>query len=239
MKKSRVLVVFLFSIFTFTADGISEENTRPGPAVFLNGVPANVTVQDLSGIGTRPLRLLVHRNNKAHGKDLIRVFAAGVRNGDAFTAVFTTGQPGVRTTVYRIFREHPDGPRYVSMTASVYFDAPRSGEFRERITSEGEEFLIFVQEKTDAPDEKNIQVRYFEERVRRLVITSFRTNLIFSSLKLKMKDYGGEASQAFFERDAQTLIDRLVRPQEIVLLRLWKIHAAQERGPRPAPARRG
>ncbi len=230
--------MFLFSIFTFTADGISEENTRPGPAVFLNGVPANVTVQDLSGIGTRPLRLLVHRNNKAHGKELIRVFAVGVRNGDAFSAVFTTGQPGVRTTVYRIFREQPDGPRYVSMPASMYFDAPRSREFRERILSEGDEFLIFVQEKTDAPNEKNIQVRYFEERVRRLVITSFRTNLIFSSLKVKMKDYGGEAAQEFFERDAQVLIDRLIRAQEIVLLRLWKIRAPKERGLRPVSAQR-
>lgn len=223
MKRCRIFLTVLCVMFLSVPGYGAGEPVRRGPKVVLNGQSAEVTVQDLSGLGTRPLRLLVNRNNKARGEDFFRVFAVGVRDGDVLTAELATEKPGVRATVYRIFKEVPDGPRYLSMPASLYFEKPKTGEYRERVTSAGEEFLIFVFEKTDAPGEKNIQVRYFEERVRKLVIASFRTNLVFSSLKLKMKDFGGDAAADFFERDAQTLIDRMNHPQEIILLRIWKI----------------
>ena len=193
------------------------------PSILLNGKPAEVTVQDLSGFGTRPLRLLVHRNNKERGEGFLRVYAVGVHDGDELKVTLAARAPGVRSTVYKIFREKSEGPRYLSMPASTYFDVPSIEEYRESITSYGEEFLVFVSEKTEAANEKNIQVRYFEERVRKLVIASFKTNMTFSSLKLRMKDFGGDETEKFFERDAQFLIDRMTRPQEIVLLRLWKI----------------
>lgn len=218
-------------MFVFAASLTAGEPEFKTPEIFLNGKPAKVTVQDLSGFGTRPLRLLVNRNNKARGDGFFRVFAVGVRDGDALTAELVAKNAGVRATAYRIFRETNDGPRYLSMPASTYFPEPKAGEFREKVESAGEEFLIFVFEKTDAAEEKNIQVRYFEERVRKLVIASFKTNLTFSSLKLKMKDLGGDETTRFFERDAQLLIDRMTMPQEILLFRLWKIKTA-DRGTR-------
>ena len=192
--------------------------------VLRNGQPAEITVQDLSGFLSRPLRLLVERNNRARGDRFVQVSALGVAPGDDIAVELKAPVPGVRATVYRIFREN-EGPRYVEMPLSVYLPAePEPAVFKERIDSPRDEYLIFVYEKTDSPDEKEIQVRYFEERVRKLAIDSFKTNLFFSSLKLRMKDLSeGELGQ-FFERDAQLLIDRMIRPQKIVILRLWKFN---------------
>lgn len=205
------------SIFAATGEA------RLSPQVDLNGKPAVVTVQDLSGLATRPLRVLMNRNNRARHAEFLRVYALGVHQGDLLRMQLLSRTPGTRATVYKIFREETEGARFLSMPASVYLGDALKGEFLETINSAGEEFLIVVYEKTDRPEEKSLQVRYFEERFRKLVIASFKTNLMFSSLKLKMKDLGDDAAEGSFERDAQLLIDRLERPQEIILLRLWKI----------------
>ncbi len=227
MKKCSGLLTVIFTMLAFAASLKAGEPDSSTPRILLNGQPAEVTVQDLSGFGTRPLRLLVNRNNKARGEGFLRVYALGVSDGDLLTAELAVKTAGVRATVYRIFRETDGGPRYLSMPSSNYFPEPKTGEFHERVESAGEEFLVFVFEKTDAAGEKNIQVRYFEERVRKLVIAAFKTNLTFSSLKLKMKDFGGDETAHFFERDAQLLIDRMTAPQEILLFRLWKKKAVE------------
>ncbi|HNX68809.1 MAG TPA: hypothetical protein PLL75_04980 [Candidatus Omnitrophota bacterium] len=221
----RTVFVMLLGLFTGAHVLAAGENAYPPPQISLNGKPGNVTVQDLSGLGTRPLRLLVKRNNKARGYEFFRVYALGVREGDSLAAQWKTRLPGTRVTVYRIFREAEGGARFLSMPQSVYFQDAKPGEYFQQIKSAQDEYLIFVFEKTDSSDEKNIQIRYFEERVRKLVIASYKTNFLLSSLKLKMKDFGGGESEKFFERDAQLLIDRMTRPQEIILVRLWKIRA--------------
>ena len=188
-----------------------------------NARTAEITVQDLSGFLSRPLRLLVERNNSSHGDGFIRVNALGVAPGDTIKAELRASEQGTRVTVYRIFRVN-DGPRYLEMPLSVYLpDKPEPVVFKERIIdSPRDEYLIFVYEKTDSPNEKEVQIRYFEERVRKLVLDSFKTTLFFSSLKLKMKDFSEGEVGHFFERDGQLLIDRMIRPQRIVILRLWK-----------------
>lgn len=200
----------------------ADESTIPFPKVSLNGEAGNVTVQDLSGLISRPLRLLVKRNNEAHGAEFIQVHALGVRVGDELKVKLAVPLPGVRATVYQIKREK-DGPRYLSMPASVYFAEANTATYEERIEPFEQEYLILVFEKTDSPDEKNVQIRYFEERVRHLVVQSYKTNVLFSSLKLKMRDFGEADTGTFFERDAQLLIDRLVNAQKIFLIRLWQI----------------
>lgn len=198
-----------------------EDVVTPVPGFSLGGKPATLTVQDLSGFGTRPLRLLVQRNNGAHEDELIQVYALGVREGEDLGIVLTAPLAGMRVTVYKILHEQ-GGSRYLSMPSSVYFDQPGETVYREKIGPFREVFLIIVFEKTDSPDEKDINVRYFEERVRNLVIGSYKTNFFFSSLRLKMKDFADPETRGFFERDAQVLIDRLVDPQRIFLVRLWK-----------------
>lgn len=191
--------------------------------LFRNGQPAEITVQDLSGFVSRPLRFLAERNNRARGDQFFQVNALGVASGDELTAELRSPEPGTRATVYRIFREN-DGPRYLGMPLSVYLPAvPEPAIFKERIDSWGEEFLVFVFEATNSPGEKEVQVRYFEDRVRKLVISSFKTNLFFSSLGVKMKDLSEGEAGRFFERDAQLLVDRMIAPSKIAILRLWKI----------------
>lgn len=229
MLKEKLTVVFfaflLLNAGTLSAEsGVPESSVSGAPVVFRNGIPADVTAQDLSGFTSRPLRLLVGRNNRNHGEAFIQVLALGVSDGDELAVELKAPVSGVRATVYRIFREEENGPRYLAMPLSVYLpDASVAKVFQERVDSWGEEFLIFVLEKTDSPDEKEVQVRYFEERVRKLVIASFKTNLFFSSLKLKMKDLSEGDVGKFFERDAQLLVDRMIHPQKIVILRLWKV----------------
>ena len=195
------------------------------PEFSVNGKAAELTVQDLSGLATRPLRLLIQRNNRARKFELMQVYALGVREGDDLEAEISVPSPGMRVTVYRLFRGE-EGPRYLSMPFSHYFSEARPEIFREKMGPFDEEFLVVAYENTGSPDLKNIQVRYFEEKARRLVLSSFKTNITFSSLKFKLKDYGGDRDEKFFERDAQLLIDRFVDPRRIFMIRLWKIEDA-------------
>jgi len=225
-RAKRVLIVWaaaLFFSFAGFPSGLlmADENVPPQPEFFLNNKPAALTVQDLSGFGTRPLRLLLQRNNRAHRDELIQVYALGAREGEDLRIVLKTPLPGMRVTLYKILHEQ-DGSRYLSMPTSVYFDEPGETIYQENVGLFQEAFFIVTFEKTDSPEEKDINVRYFEERVRRLVIGAYKTNFLFSSLKIKMKDFADPDAKAFFERDAQLLVNRLMDPRRIFLIRLWK-----------------
>ncbi len=209
-------------LFVIAAGGFvfAETEKIPGaPVILRNGNPGHVTVQDLSGLSARPFRLLVNRNNEARGEGFGQVWALGVREGDELEVPLETVLPGMRVTLYKISHEKDDR-LHVSMPYTEYFAEPATGRYRERFGPVEEEFWVVVFEKTDSPDEKNIQVRYFEERVRQLVITSFKTNFTLSSLKLKMKDDADRESGKFV-RDTQLLVDRLKAPQKILVIRLW------------------
>jgi hypothetical protein len=204
----------------------AEEGVPREPKFYLNGKPVDLTVQDLSGFGTRPLRLLVQRNNRAHGDELIQAYALGAGEGEDLRIELAVPLPGMRVTLYKLLQE-PEGARYLSMPISVYFDQPGEMPYQEKIGPFREAFFIAVFEKTDSPGEKEINIRYFEERVRRLLVAA-KTNFLFSSLKLKMKDFADPDTRGFFERDAQLLVDRLIDPRRIFLIRLWKSAAKAE-----------
>lgn len=222
MMKKIVLILLAGVFVAFPELLFAEgEDVSQVPMILRNGTPAQVTLQDLSGLAARPFRLLVSRNNEARGEGFGQVYAVGVRKGDELDVPIVTVLPGTRVTLYRISHEKDD-KLHVSMPFTEYFPEPAVGRYRERLGPVEEEFWVLVFEKTDSKDEKNIQVRYFEERVRQLVIMSFKTNLMLSSLKLKMKDYADEDSEKFV-RDAQLLVDRLKSPQKVVVVRLWLI----------------
>lgn len=209
-------------VFSFENFSKADEPVPSRPKIFLNGQPAHVTVQELSGLASRPLRRLIHKNNEGRNCEFIQIHALGVGEGDKLTAELAVPVPGVRATLYRIFRAK-DSPRYLSMPSTFYFAEPGVHIYEEQIEPFDEEVFIVIFEKTESPDEQNIQVRYFQEHVRELVLASYKTNLLFSSLKFKMKEFGEGGTGRFFERDAQLLIDRLNHPQRIFLLRLWRI----------------
>lgn len=224
---SRFLIILAIGLFfssaCFSTPASATEGVPPQlPEFYLNDQPVTLTVQDLSGLGTRPLRLLVERNNRAYGDELIQVYALGAREGDDLRIQMVLPSSGVRATLYKILHE-PGGARYLSMPVSVYFDETPEAIYREKVGPFKEEFFILAFEQTDSPNEKNVNIRYFEERVRNLSIAAYKTNFLFSSLKIKMKDFGGDKAGAFFERDAQLLVNRLVHPRRIFLVRIWKV----------------
>lgn len=217
-----VAVWFFFFQGFFQPSLDAAEDIPRLPKFYLNAKPVALTIQDLSGFGTRPLRLLIQKNNQAHHDEMIQVYALGVREGEELRIELITPLPGIRVTLYKILHESR-GVRYLSMPASVYFDKPGKTNYQENIGPFHEIFFIIAFEKTDSPGEKDVNVRYFEERVRKLVIGAYKTNFLFSSLKLKMKDFADPAAREFFERDAQLLVSRLIHPRRIFLIRLWKI----------------
>ncbi len=225
MKRAKRVWAVVAAGF-FLLAGISQRSLAAAegvprlPRFYLNGQPATLTIQDLSGFGTRPLRLLIERNNRKRREELIQVYALGAHEGDDLGIELAAPLPGMRVTLYKILQE-PGGSRYLSMPSSVYFDKPGQTLYRENTGLFREAFFIIVYEKTDSPDEKEINVRYFEERVRKLSVAA-KTNFLFSSLKLKMKDFADLKAGEFFERDAQLLVDRLIDPRRIFLVRIWK-----------------
>jgi len=192
------------------------------PRILLNGAPAVVTIQDLSGLGTKPLRLLVQRNNQAHGDELMQVFAVGAHTGDVLRLEWAAPTPGTCVTLYRVLHGLKKTDRFLSMPVSSYFAEPGVTSYEEPVEPFREEFFILVFDKTGDAAIKNLNVSYFEEPGRRLAMTSYKTNLLFSSLRFKMKDPGG----GFVERDAQTLVDRFTNLQRIFLIRVWKADRA-------------
>jgi len=224
MKQVKyILTVGMAALLLFLSEGTlrAAEDIPQLPRFFLNGKPVTLTVQDLSGLGTRPLRLLVQRNNRKHKDELIQVYALGGSEGDDLRIEPAAPLPGMRVTLYKILHEK-DGSRYLSMPTSVYFNEPGETLYQEEIGEFREAFFIVIFEKTDSSEKKDINIRYFEERVRKLSIESYKTNLLLSSLKLKMRDISISETEAFFERDVQLLVDRLIDPRRIFLIRIWK-----------------
>ncbi len=217
LRFGAVLIFFLSCLPLVWA-----EDFPPQPAIYLNGKEEFPTIQELSGLTTRPLRLLVQRNNKSHGGEFMQPLALGVREGDELMIKADAPAPGERVTFYKIYRE-PQGARYLSMPVTVYHGEAAEAVYREKIKPFREEFFIVVHERAGSAENKNVHIRYFEERARKLVITSFRTNLMFSSLKFKMKDFAEEDARGFFTENAQALVNRLIQPKRIYMLRLWKI----------------
>ena len=219
LNKIFLTILLLGLVFTHVSVALAEVPEQ-APKTYLTGQPANVTVQELGGLISRPLRLLAQKNNQLRGEGFMKVYALGVSAGDELAMELTVRSPGVRATVYRVHQE-PGAPRFLTMPASHYFDRIKIEHYGERIKPFTEDYLILVFEKTDSPDEKDVSVRYFEDRVRKLEIVSYNTNLFFSALKFKVKEFSDNDQVTFFEKDAQPLIDRLTHPQQIVLLRFW------------------
>jgi len=196
------------------------ENVPSFPRLYLNDQPNTPTIQALSGLATRPLRLLVQRNNKSHHDALMQPYALGAFFGDDLRIEMVAPEKGMRVTLYKIFRE-PQGERYLSMPVSMYYRDDSPVIYEEKVKPFREQFFIVVYEETHSSDTKNEHIRYFEERPRRLAITSFRTNWRLSSLRFKMKDFSEENSRGFFTEHAQVLVDKLINPKRIYMLRLW------------------
>lgn len=205
-------------VLWFAAVSAAEDLPR-APAFYKNGKAEAPTVQDLGGIGTRPLRILVEKNNKAFGDELIQVYAAGTHVGDEFRFEFGEPAPGIRVTVYKLFRE-TNGSRYFTMPMSFYSGEVKDAVYRDKVTPYRSQYLIIVFEKTGAPEVRSANQLYFEECERNLSVTSIRPNLKFCSLRFKMKDLASDDD--FFTKDVQELIDRFIQPQRIFVYRLWK-----------------
>lgn len=219
---TKVSSRFFLALLLFSRCLAAKEADLPLPKIELNAQPAHVTVQDLSGFLTRPLRLLVRRNNQARADEFMQVYALGVGEGDELQVDLTPPQPGFRATVFKIVRKK-GGIRVLTMPVSHYFGETEPMIFKERIEPSEQEFLLFVYEKTDSPDQKNEHIQYFESRERQLFIEAYRTNLWLSSLKLKLREVVDGGQEELFDRDAQKLIDCLVDPKRIFLIRLWPI----------------
>ena len=211
-------LVLVFLCASFSSVARAEEKVVPQrPHFILNGAPVALTVQDLSGFGTRPLRLLVDRNNQARGEALIQVYALGAHEGDDLRMEWAVPTSGTRATLYRVLHDAKGG-RFLSMPVSDYFKQPGEAKYREMVEPFREEFFILVFEKTGSPFTRNLNVRFFDEPGRKLSMAAYETNMLFSSLTFKMKDSTGK----FIERDAQFLVDRFTRLQRIFLVRIWK-----------------
>ncbi len=207
---SACLITLFFSSLPVAAEEI------PLPAVYLNGKVVKTTVQELGGIGTKPLRALVKKNNKAHGDELIQVYAMGTRDGDHLRIDIERLAPGVRATFYKLRRD-TEGNRDFTMPLSIYSDKI---SYYEKIAPYKSEYLIIVFEKTDRAEKKSANQIYFEEHPGNLIVKTMKPNLKLSSIKLKMQDSAGK--EKTFSYDAQELIDRFVNLQRIFVVRLWR-----------------
>ena len=215
-----LVLIFFYTVFPPSVRAAGDETPKL-PRFLLNGAAVSVTIQDLSGLGTRPLRLLVEKNNKARGEPLIQVYALGAHEGDALRMEWGVPAPGMRATLYRVLHDSKGG-RYLSMPVTGYFEAPGEAVYQEKVEPFREEFFILVFEKTGDAAAQNMNIRYFEEPGRRLSMASYKTNLLFSSLRFKMKDPENPRPGVFIERDAQVLVDRFIGLQRIFLFRIWK-----------------
>ena len=95
LRNIKAATFLLILPFFFLSVLSAEENVPDLPRFFLNDKSAALTVQDLSGFGTRPLRLLVERNNKVHQEELIQVYALGAAEGDEIKVLLSVPVPGM------------------------------------------------------------------------------------------------------------------------------------------------
>ncbi len=217
MKRFFLTIIILsISPSPSFADRIPRAPSRP--EVFINGQSADVTIQDLSGLATKPMRLLREQNNRAYADEIIQVYAVGAKTKDVIRLKWKSTIPKTRVTLYRVFHGLEKKNRFFDMPITEYYDDAGDGEYEEIITPFQEEFFLLIFERVLNSNDITPNVEYFKKMGTRVSIASYKTNLLFSSLKFKMGDSTGKV----IERDAQYLIDRFNRLERVFLLRVWK-----------------
>lgn len=218
--RKTVWVLAVLIIFSASAIGFASEEAPRLPRIYKNGQAETPTVQELGGIGARPLRALVNKNNEARGGEpWVLVHATGTHLGDQLRMELDPPAPGMRVTVYKLFR-NMEGDRFFTMPLSMYHGKTNRPIYQEKIAPYRSKYLIVVYEKTGSPEKKSLNQLYFDECMRNLAVTSIKPNYKFCSLKFKMKDLASD--EKAFTKDVQELIDRFIEPQRIFVLRLWK-----------------
>ena len=223
MKKiaQNFTAVFFILVFgSFTPPILMGAEAAPErPHFYLNGKLETPTIQELGGIGARPLRCLVERNNKSHKDEWVQVYAMGTHQGDDLKIEWGAPAAGMRVSVYKLMK-NSEGDRFFTLPLSIFHGEEGKTVYQEKIAPYRSEYLIITFEKTDSPHKKSANLLYFEDKKRNLLVKSMRPNLKLTSLKLKMQDVASQEKSFTF--DVQELIDRFINPQRIFIIRLWK-----------------
>jgi hypothetical protein len=206
-----------------------------------NGEAVPLEPEDLSGLQAIPLLNVKHRLEKQFYEGFVSLYKMRVPQGEVVTGTHTLQDGPMRLTVYQISKERK-GVRKVRVLASGFHPKGEVATFTSPIDDLEENVFLVTAEKVSSDTELNSHLKYMNAQGNMILLKGYSTNWGMTKLKFELsgraaskdkneaevtdkgkdkgKDKARDKKEDTFVRDADWLIERLLNPQWVMLVRV-------------------
>jgi hypothetical protein len=175
--------------------------------------------EDLEGITSRPLIKLKEKMDKKHYKGFLELFKIKVIKGSVLKAEYKLEKGPYRLTVYEISKEKKS-LRKLQVVASGYYEKGEIAKFQTKARDIEEQLFFVTAEQVSSKEELNQHLRYMNGQDNQLILKGYSTNFTLSELKFKLCGKDSASKEDNFKKDAEWLIDKLIKPVFLVAIRI-------------------
>jgi hypothetical protein len=191
------------------------------------GEAVAVEPEDLTSIQALPLVNVKRRLEKQFHEGFVSLCKIHVAQGEVVTGTHTLVDGPMRLTVYQISKVRK-GHRQLRVLASGFHPKGDIATFTSPIDDLEENVFLVTAEKVAADTELNSHLQYMNTQGNLILLKGYSTNWGMTKLKFELSGKApdkakgkneGKKDEAFV-RDADWLIDRLLNPQWVALIRV-------------------
>jgi len=176
--------------------------------------------EKVHGLKARPLAKLKQRLDQRFGPDFLTLLRLPVEDGTELVGRCAVTTAPIRLTVYEISRKKHDHDRTLRVAATAFYPRPgATAEFRTKVQGHQEELFLITAERVDSADELNSHLAYMRRQDNSITVKGFSTNWNLSVLKVHLSGRGKAHQQVSFTKDAEWLVDHLIRPVWVASIR--------------------
>jgi hypothetical protein len=196
------------------------ENGMPAITVQKSdGASVPLEVEDTSSLANRPLVKTQERLREKFKRDFFFLRKINVPEGTSLIGRYPVTDGPMRLTIYEITKKK-GAERQLKVVASGFYKSGEVAEFKTEARKFEEHVYLVTAEATGSAEELNSHLRYMNTQGNEILLKGYSTNFSLSLLRFKLaerpKGTGGETE---FAKDADWLVDNLIRPQWVVSIR--------------------
>jgi hypothetical protein len=185
-----------------------------------DGAAVPLQAEDLAGIKARPLAKIKERFDGKQKKDFVQLYVVTVKAGDVLRGAYTLKDGPYRLTAYHITKE-AKGPRTLRVVSTRFHEEGATATFEAKVEKREEDLFLITAEKVASADELNSHLKYMASQNNEVLLRGYSPNWTLTALKFKMSGKEGLKQGADdFEKDADWLIEALVKPEWILAIRV-------------------
>lgn len=185
-----------------------------------DGASVPLELEETSGLANRPLVTTQERLREKFKRDFFFLRKINVPEGTSLIGRYPVTDGPMRLTIYEITKKK-GAERQLKVVASGFYKSGEVAEFKTEAHKFEERVYLVTAEATGSAEELNPHLRYMNTQGNEILLKGYSTNFSLSSLRFKLaekpKRGGGETE---FAKDADWLVDNLIRPRWVVSIRV-------------------